>query len=89
MKKSELRKIIKEELVKEITLKGIESGSTDQEPPTQFNENILSRISDLLEISKILEKEHDHFKGLPQKIFELMPTDAKLEWNYSRWNYVP
>jgi hypothetical protein len=87
MKKSELRQLIREEIQKEYQLKGISSGTTDSNPPERYSEYTLSRISDIIEISKVLEERDEDFKNLSQKIFSMLPTDAKIEWNYSKWNY--
>ena len=73
--------------INEFNLKGIESGTTDGMTPENYTEDVLSRISDILEISKYLESKDKDFKNLSQEIFNILPQSAKDEWNYSKWNY--
>jgi len=84
MKRSELRRIIKEHLT-EFNLKGIQSGTKDASP-ADIDEDILSRVSDIIEIGRYLEKKHG-MTGISIKLFNQFGTKIKLNWNFSEWTY--
>jgi hypothetical protein len=56
-------------------------GCYDQPPPEDATEYQLSRVLDLLDAAKQV--------GIDPDVFRLLPERIKLEFNYSKWSYVP
>lgn len=61
---------------------GQKFGSSDQDPPEKHTEHELSRVADLLSAAEKVGGE-----DLQKKVFALLPSSLKLEFNYAKWSY--
>jgi hypothetical protein len=56
-------------------------GATDTGAPEEHSEEQLSRAADLLYYADQL--------GVQKEVWAALPRNLKVEWNYSKWRYVP
>jgi hypothetical protein len=62
-------------------------GTSDGAAPSLYLKRELSRVADLLHIAKKLDGDRINGEELAKKIFNLLPQDLRLEFNYSKWSY--
>lgn len=54
-------------------------GITDGGPPTDYTEEQLSHVTDMLYSASLV--------GLENVVFRALPYNLKMDWNWSKWTY--
>jgi hypothetical protein len=63
-------------------------GTTDGPPPERYTAYDLSRIKDALDALKRLN-DHDRNSNFHKALWKSLPNGLKVEYNHSKWEYVP